>query len=309
MSLHGTLNFSDHNFPRPKVRLGCVYLPQFGPERLAATARVADEAALDELWLWEDCFLSGGISAAAIALSHSARLTVGIGVLPVPMRNVALTAMEIATLDRAFPGRVRIGVGHGVQDWMGQIGGKVSSPMTLLREYVTCLTALLDGEVVSYHGQYMSLSDVRLAWPPEGDVDLLVAAKGPLTLQLSGELATGTVLADGTAPDAVRAAIGHIDRGRANQSAIKSHSIVTYVLCATDPDARTGVDDEILDSGFDDLAQITAPDDAPAIADAAQRWIDAGTDTLVLQPAANVDIEDFVRFVGAQVQPLLHQVQ
>jgi hypothetical protein len=39
---------------QPEVRLGCVYRPQFAPERLAATAQAADEAGLDELWLWED---------------------------------------------------------------------------------------------------------------------------------------------------------------------------------------------------------------------------------------------------------------
>src|SRR5689334_17480950 len=100
----------------PPIRLGCVYLPQFAPEQIAATARAADAAGLDELWLWEDCFLAGGISGAAIALANSDRLTVGVGVLPVPLRNVALTAMEIATLHRTFPGRVRIGLGHGVQD-------------------------------------------------------------------------------------------------------------------------------------------------------------------------------------------------
>jgi len=79
-------------------RVGCVYLPQFAPERLAATARAADDAGLDELWVWEDYFLSEWLSAAASALSHSTSLSVGIGVLPVPMRNPALTAMEIATL-------------------------------------------------------------------------------------------------------------------------------------------------------------------------------------------------------------------
>ena len=65
-----------------RLRVGCVYRPQFAPERLAATATAADEAGLDELWLWEDCFLAA--VAAAIALSHSTRLTVGIGVLPHP---------------------------------------------------------------------------------------------------------------------------------------------------------------------------------------------------------------------------------
>lgn len=67
-------------------RLGCVFLPQNPPERLAATARIADDAGLEELWVWEDCFWPA-VSAAAIALSNSRRLTVGIGVAPVPMRN------------------------------------------------------------------------------------------------------------------------------------------------------------------------------------------------------------------------------
>ncbi|HEV7855048.1 MAG TPA: LLM class flavin-dependent oxidoreductase, partial [Mycobacterium sp.] len=90
------------------VSVGAVFRPQSAPERLAGAARAADAGGLDELWLWEDCFLAGGISAAAIALANSQRLKVGIGVLPVPMRNVALTAMEIATLDRAYPGRIRV---------------------------------------------------------------------------------------------------------------------------------------------------------------------------------------------------------
>ena len=145
--------------PTPSV--GAVFRPQFAPERLAAAAAAADAAGLDELWLWEDCFRPAGSLTASIALANSRRLKVGVGVLPVPMRNVALTAMEIATLARAYPGRIRIGVGHGVQDWMAQIGEKVASPMTLLREYVTVLLALLRGERVTFVGRYIQL-DRRL---------------------------------------------------------------------------------------------------------------------------------------------------
>src|SRR5436305_5124827 len=110
--------------------LGVAFVPQLPPERLRAIAHTADEAGLEELWLWEDCFRESGIAAAAAALAWTSRLRVGVGLLPVPLRNVALAAMEVATLARMFPDRFRLGVGHGVQDWMGQVGARVESPLT-----------------------------------------------------------------------------------------------------------------------------------------------------------------------------------
>ncbi|MGV9796545.1 LLM class flavin-dependent oxidoreductase [Mycobacterium sp. NPDC003449] len=282
-------------------RVGCVYLPQFAPERLAATARVADDAGLDELWLWEDCFLSAGISAAAIALSHSTTLSVGIGVLPVPMRNPALTAMEIATLARAFPGRVRVGVGHGVQDWMGQIGARVGSPMTLLREHLTCIGALLRGERVTLHGRYVNLDDVALDWPPSPDTELLAAATGPKTLRLSGELASGTILTHDTTPSAVREAVAQVRAGAGHAES----SIVTYLLCATGPDSRSALAAEYRRLGGAESSDIGVHGSAEEIAAGARRWVDAGATTVVLQPTIDTDIEQFVAFVGERVRPAL----
>lgn len=286
-------------------RVGAVYRPQTAPELIAAAAATADAAGLDELWLWEDCFLAGGISAAAVALSHSSRLTVGVGVLPVPVRNVALAAMEIATLARAFPGRLRIGVGHGVQDWMAQIGERVSSPMTLLREYLTCLIALLRGERVTFHGRYVDLDQVQLDWPPDPAPGILAAAVGPKTLRLSGELAAGTVITGGTSPDQLRAAASHIRTGQGSDA--RGHAIVTYLLCTTGPDARRDLLDEIGEWGFDPGADVGVWGTAEEIAGAAQRWLLAGADTLVFQPRAAVPTEEFVEFVGTQVAPLLRR--
>ncbi len=287
------------------TRLGVVFRPQIPPERLAAAARAADDAGLDELWLWEDCFLAGGVSTAAIALSHSTELTVGVGVLPVPMRNVALTAMEIATLERAFPGRVRMGVGHGVQDWMAQIGERVASPMTLLREYLTCLTALLRGERVTFTGRYVTLDGVALDWPPTSDVAVLAAAAGPKTLRLSGELASGTVLAGGTTPDGVRAAAADIRAGGELRPEPAAHSVVAYVLCATGSTAQADLRAEIEHWELDPADDVGVAGDAGEVAAGARRWAEAGADTVVLQPAAGADIDDFVRFVGTEVRPIL----
>ena len=183
--------------------LGAVCWPAVPPEQLRDVAVAADEAGLDELWLWEDCFWGGGVAACAAALAWTSRIRVGIGVLPVPLRNVALAAMETAMLCRMFPDRAIIGVGHGVQDWMGQAGVRAESPMTLLREYLPALRALLRGEKVSISGRYVHLDEVALVWPAVGSSPALAAppifagAIGPRTQVLSGEIADGTVLVAG----------------------------------------------------------------------------------------------------------------
>ena len=50
-----------------------MFLPQFPPERLRGIARTADEAGLDELWLWEDCFWESGIAAAWTSSTDTGR--------------------------------------------------------------------------------------------------------------------------------------------------------------------------------------------------------------------------------------------
>ncbi|OZC90775.1 LLM class flavin-dependent oxidoreductase [Rhodococcus sp. 06-412-2C] len=235
------------------TRIGVVLRPEIAPEVLVDAARAADAAGVDEVWLWEDCFFSGGLSTAALILANTDRVNVGIGVLPTPMRNVASTAMEIATIARVHPGRLRVGLGHGVQSWMGQIGARVQSPLTLLSEQMAALTSLLAGEMVTVQGRYVSLDEVKLNWPPLQPPPLLVGATGPKTLALSGRHSVGTILTSETTPEQLRTAIEHIDGG-------PDHDVVVYVSVGSDSDA--------------------APSDI-------QRWIDAGATTVVLEPSAD----------------------
>jgi alkanesulfonate monooxygenase SsuD/methylene tetrahydromethanopterin reductase-like flavin-dependent oxidoreductase (luciferase family) len=183
---------------------GVVFRPQCPPEELRAAVEAVDAAGVDELWLWEDCFLEGGLTTAAAALAWSVRITVGIGLLPVPFRNPALAAMELATLARMFPGRLTVALGHGVQDWMRQVGAAVDSPMTLLREHTTAVRALLAGDTVDLRGRYVSLDKVALDWPPGQPPTLLIGARGPKTVALAGEIADGVLLDTVTDPDVVR---------------------------------------------------------------------------------------------------------
>jgi len=73
---------------------GVVFRPQCPPEELRAAVVAAEDAGVDELWLWEDCFLEGGLTTAAAALAWSERIFVGIGLLPVPFRNPALAHLS-----------------------------------------------------------------------------------------------------------------------------------------------------------------------------------------------------------------------
>ncbi len=173
---------------------GVVFRPQSPPEELRAVVELADQAGIAELWLWEDCFLEGGLTTAAAALAWSSRLTVGIGLLPVPLRNPALAAMEIATVARLFPDRLVVALGHGVQEWMVQVGAAVSSPMALLREHTSAVRSLLNGETVHLSGRYVRLDNVALDWPPPVLPRLLIGARGPKSVALAGEIADGVLL-------------------------------------------------------------------------------------------------------------------
>jgi alkanesulfonate monooxygenase SsuD/methylene tetrahydromethanopterin reductase-like flavin-dependent oxidoreductase (luciferase family) len=286
--------------------VGAVFLPQLPPERLRDMAHVADDAGLDELWLWEDCFREGGVATAAAALAWTQRLRVGIGVLPVPLRNVAVTAMEVASLHRMFPDRAIVGVGHGVQDWMGQVGARVESPMTLLREYLAALRALLAGKRLTGYGRYVRLDGVALDWPPATAPAVLAAATGPRSLRLAGEVADGTILTASTSTDGVRRARRLIDQGRAASGRTDPHPLVVYLHAATGPGAAERLDVEQGLFGYDPGQDVGVAGDAHAVADAVLRWADAGADAVILQPTADdPDPEGFLRFVATEVRPLV----
>jgi alkanesulfonate monooxygenase SsuD/methylene tetrahydromethanopterin reductase-like flavin-dependent oxidoreductase (luciferase family) len=261
------------------MRIGVIFRPQLPPEELRGFVRRAEDAGLDDLWLWEDCFCEGGLTTAAAALAWSERLRVCVGLLPVPLRNPALAAMEIATLARLFPGRFVPGVGHGVQDWMGQVGARPDSPVGLLREWVSAVRALLSGEQVSTTGRYVRLDRVALEWPPPDVPPLLVGARGPKTLALAGELADGVILDAGIAPDGVRRAVG-------TAAATRPHEVAVYLMAGSGDGARQRIDAEM--AAWDTPAPPLIAAGAPAdVAEVLTAYADAGASTVVLQPTGD----------------------
>jgi 5,10-methylenetetrahydromethanopterin reductase len=217
-------------------RLGIVYTPDRPPEGIPAFARLAETAGLDELWLWEDCFLTGGIASSATALAATSRITVGLGVMPAVFRNAAAAAMEIATLARIHPGRFVPGIGHGVPDWMDQIGALPAKPVRALEETVSAVRRLLGGETVTTEGDYVRLRDVRLQHAPEIVPPVLLGVRRPFGLRASGRNADGTILAEPSPPAYIRSARTEIEQGRSAAGRSDPHEITVYVNGRIDPD-------------------------------------------------------------------------
>ncbi|WP_234312091.1 LLM class flavin-dependent oxidoreductase [Streptomyces griseus] len=217
--------------PKPAGAIG-VLLPRDTPAGdILAFARRAEAHGFDELWVVEDLGYRGGLVQAATVLAATTRIRVGVGLLPAAARNVAFTAMEIATLAQLHPGRVDIAVGHGMPTWMRSVGAWPKSPLALLTEYVTVLKALLSGHLVHHDGTYLHIDGLQLheSAAPEVTPVVLAGVRGPKSLALSGDVADGTVLAEPVTPAYVREALKEI-------APTRPHRLVAYNIAAIDDD-------------------------------------------------------------------------
>ena len=281
-----------------------VVRPHVPPEQLLGIARAADESGLEQLWLWEDSFYAGGIASAAAVLAATERLRVGIGVLPLPYRNVGLLAMEIAALDRMFPGRFTPGVGHGSQGWMAQAGVRAQSPMTLMREHVTALRALLRGERVTVSGRYVNLDDVVLRWPPIVPPPVLIGSTGPKSLRLSGEIADGSILDARYRSDEIAGLSALIEAGHAGRD--DPHETVAWLIAATGDGAQSRLTQERIAWKQEPDSGVGVAGDAADIAREIGEFVAAGVNSVVIVPVEDEpDLPGLARFIATEVLQLV----
>jgi alkanesulfonate monooxygenase SsuD/methylene tetrahydromethanopterin reductase-like flavin-dependent oxidoreductase (luciferase family) len=253
--------------PRPPI--GLMFFRLNAPETLPAYAHMVEQSGLDELWIVEDAFFNGGVSAASVALAVTERITVGIGILPAVVRNAGYTAMELATLARIFPGRFHAGFGHGVADWMRQVGAFPTSQMAALEETTTAVRDLLHEREVTMSGKHVHLDHVQLVHPPDIAPPVSLGVTGPKSLALSGRVADGTILVELTGPALVR-------RNREIINGGPEHRITVFTYWSQDTDGapardrlRLMIAERIQNEGLKEL-------DAPGFADEARAMLERG---------------------------------
>src|SRR5262249_40061470 len=135
--------------------------------------------------------------AALAASVEDVRL--GTAVTDVALRNPAMLAKQIATVDRISGGRVEVAIGAGYWEReLESIGVPFLSPRgraDRLREGVEIVDGLLRELHLSYKGVHFHLDDATLVPEPvqRPRPPLLVAANGRLGLRLAAERADGSM--------------------------------------------------------------------------------------------------------------------
>lgn len=270
-----------------------------------AQAAAAYDLGVRQIWLAQrfdhDAIALAGLIGAAVP-----GLGVGTSVVPINPRHPLLVASAAQTAQAASHGNFSLGLGLGSHEpERVAFGATWPDPVGRLREHLTVLRSVFDTATVDYHGEYLSAAPEWSVTVPGGTpVPVYVAAMGPKALQVTGELADGTLpylagprtIAEFIEPTIAKAAAG---AGRPAPRVIA----VVPVLVADDVDAAC---DEVAAelafyetipsyqkiiarenvSGAVDLAAIGPPD---VVARQLRRYADAGAADVVLAPVGRSD--------------------
>ena len=178
---------------------------QFQPEELVRHAVIAEEAGFDMVEVsehfhpWVDDLGASGFAFATIAAMAQAteRVEFVTGVTtPLWRFHPAVVAQAAATLDRLSGGRFNLGVGTGENLNEGPLGFRFpayAERAARMSEALDIMRRLLDGEKLTYDGDFYVTDRAKLYSPPVHSLPILMAAGGPKSAALAGRKAEGVI--------------------------------------------------------------------------------------------------------------------
>lgn len=204
---------------------------------VAEMCRLVEELEYGELWFAEDCYMLAGFSSTAIALQSTRAIRVGLGAVASVTRHPAIIAMEAATLANAFPGRFTMSIGHGPDVWTKQMGVYPGSILGAMRECVGGIRRLLDGETIQETGDHFTFDNIGLLHPAK-DLAILIAAVGPKSIALTGEIADGLVVSVLAGPKYVAHARERLEQAMAQAGRSGAPQLPVYALASVSRDRK-----------------------------------------------------------------------
>ena len=165
----------------------------------------AERFGFDSAWVAE-AWGSDTISVAAWVLARTERLRVGTGIMQIPARTPAMTAMTAMSLSQLSGGRFILGIGaSGPQVAEGWHGQPYENPLQRTREYIEIVRLMMARQApVSYDGEiyqlpYQGPGSTGLGKPlksilqADTSIPIYTASFTPGGFRLSGELADGVI--------------------------------------------------------------------------------------------------------------------
>jgi coenzyme F420-dependent glucose-6-phosphate dehydrogenase len=178
---------------------------QWQPEDLVRHARLAEAAGFDMVMVsehfhpWVDDDSASGFAFSTIgamaAVTDEIEFTTAV-TTPLFRFHPAIVAQAAATLDRLSNGRFNLGVGTGENLNEGPLGyefPKYAERAARMREALGIMRRLLDGDKLTFAGEFYKTDRARLYSPPLHRVPIYLAAGGPKSAALAAELADGVI--------------------------------------------------------------------------------------------------------------------
>ena len=185
--------------------IGASILPT-GLDEIGDWARLAEEGGFDYFTLADSqsfCFdVYVGLTLAAV---ETRRVGLGTTVTNPLTRHPVVTIGASASIDHLSGGRTFIGVGSGDSSVFSI--GVPPARVEDLRAFLVAARSLMRGEQVNYLGRNIHTRWVTRAMP------LVLAAAGPRTLRLAGELADVALINTGLTPELLETARAHVREG------------------------------------------------------------------------------------------------
>jgi 5,10-methylenetetrahydromethanopterin reductase len=181
-----------------------------GVEQWEQQVRELEESGIDQIGVGDvqtlgyECFVYLGM----LAMSTS-RVRIGPVISNPFTRHVGVAANAYATLANVSEGRTFIGLATG-NSALRNIGRPPAS-LTVLRDYVSALRALLSTGRAIVEGRECLLPWVNTANVPQ--IQIIMAANGPKSLQLAGEIADGVICGGGISDSVLESTFREIDKG------------------------------------------------------------------------------------------------
>ncbi|MDQ7029928.1 MAG: LLM class flavin-dependent oxidoreductase [Ardenticatenia bacterium] len=207
----------------------------------------AEQRGFEAVWQAESRLVRDAIVPMAAYAATTERIKVGSGVINNWTRNAAVIAATFLTLDDLAPNRILLGIGAWWDPLASKVGIRRHKPLLAMREVVTTVRRLLNMEHVTFHGEFVHLTDVELdvvhGRREPRHVPIYIGATGPKMLELAGEIADGVVLNYLVSPTYNEMAMERIQAGlrRAGRS-LDEFDRPQLVVCSLDQDRQRALD-------------------------------------------------------------------